>query len=74
LTFLNFHDIMLSETSPFASCKEVSLMSNQFSKELLAFAEDHIWVSEHLESLFAPEQTTDKSFKRKTTLANFAYH
>jgi len=49
-------------------------MSNQFSKELLAFAEDHIWVSEHLESLFAPEQTTDKSFKRKTMLANFAYH
>ncbi|MFQ6058620.1 MAG: DUF5678 domain-containing protein [Anaerolineae bacterium] len=26
-------------------------MSTQFSKELRAFAEDHIWVSEHLESL-----------------------
>jgi len=28
-----------------------SLMNNQFSKELLAFAQDHIWVNEHLESL-----------------------
>lgn len=26
-------------------------MSSQLSKELRAFAEDHIWVSEHLESL-----------------------
>ncbi|MFQ5812657.1 MAG: DUF5678 domain-containing protein [Anaerolineae bacterium] len=26
-------------------------MSNQFSKELHAFAEDHVWVSDYLESL-----------------------
>jgi hypothetical protein len=26
-------------------------MSNQFSKELRAFAEDHSWVSDHFESL-----------------------
>jgi hypothetical protein len=26
-------------------------MSNQFSKELHAFAEDHTWVSDHFESL-----------------------
>ena len=26
-------------------------MRNQFSKELHAFAEDHIWVRDHLESL-----------------------
>jgi len=27
-------------------------MSNQFNKELRAFADDHTWVSDHLESLF----------------------
>ena len=26
-------------------------MSNQLSKELRAFAEDHVWVNDHLESL-----------------------
>jgi len=26
-------------------------MSNQFSKELRAFADDHVWVSDYLESL-----------------------
>lgn len=26
-------------------------MGNTFSKELAAFAEDHVWVSDHLESL-----------------------
>jgi hypothetical protein len=26
-------------------------MSNQFSKELSAFAQDHMWVSDYLESL-----------------------
>jgi hypothetical protein len=33
------------------SGKGGSLMSNQFSKELRAFAEDHKWISDHLESL-----------------------
>jgi len=27
-------------------------MSNQFNKQLRAFADDHTWVNDHLESLF----------------------
>ena len=41
----------LADGRPLCLLQRGSLMSNHFNKELRAFADDHTWVNDHLESL-----------------------